>query len=165
MRNTPGPATCFEVRTEPLTRERVLAAFGEQAGEIELLDFSRFPVPAGDIEFLLPPAAGDKPVLCRGRVRYSANRSMPIWARVKLPAAARADVARGETVDVEVVSGAAQLRFQARAETAGKQGETVVLTNPANGRRFSGRVREKGKVIVDAEHNVRSDTGRSGAGR
>lgn len=59
-------------------------------------------------------------------------------------------VQRGDTVTVDVSSGAARLTFQARAESAGRAGDTVLVRNPANGRRFRARVVGQGAVAVDA---------------
>jgi len=58
------------------------------------------------------------------------------------------DVQRGDKVAVIVVSGAIQLKFDAETESAGHIGETVIVKNPENGRRFVARVEEKGKVVV-----------------
>jgi flagella basal body P-ring formation protein FlgA len=58
-------------------------------------------------------------------------------------------VLRGETVVVEVVSGAAHLKLEARAETPGAIGDTIVVTNPVSKRRFSARVEAKGRAVVD----------------
>ncbi len=218
---------CVERGSQTLTRESVEAALRAalakepQAGmpvpRLEVLEFSRYPVPTGELEFTragLPaaPRSGSA-VIWRGHVRYGDNRSLPVWARVKLavsgegmiaagslsagrpieahqvrrgsvewfplseaPAAEAGllvgriprraipagtailpsalqpapEVGRGETVTVEVSSGAAQLRLQARAESSGSAGDAVLLRNPSTGRTFSGRVEGVGKVTVDA---------------
>jgi flagella basal body P-ring formation protein FlgA len=218
---------CVERRTQKLTRESVEAALraalrsaaapGAPEVRLEVLDFSRYPAPPGELEFAraglpAPPRPG-VPVVWRGHVRYGNHRSLPVWARVRLavagdgmiaaeslsagkpieehqvrrrglewfpfseaparemgevvgriprraiPAGAPIrsselepahEVERGESVTVEVLSGAAQLRFQARAESSGSAGDAVLLRNPSNGRTFSGRVEGAGKVTVDA---------------
>jgi len=58
------------------------------------------------------------------------------------------EVQRGEKVLVTVLSGAVQLKFDAETESAGHIGETIIVKNPENGRRFVARVEEKGKVVV-----------------
>ncbi len=220
-----APGLCVERAMERLTEERVLAALRTAAGNpearIELVEFSRYPVPRGDLEFArtgyTPPPEGAKvPVVWRGKLKYAGSRSLPVWARVRisvpgkrlvaaedLPAgrpiqasqvrveaaglplfadpglqsaeaaagrvprrAIRAgapvpagileapnEVERGETVTVEVTSGAAQLSLKAKAETAGRKGDLVMLRNPDNGRRFQGRVEGQGKVTIDAKQN------------
>ena len=58
------------------------------------------------------------------------------------------EVARGDVVNVEVRSGAAYLSFEARAETNGAKGATILVRNPKSGRDFRAQVVEKGKVVV-----------------
>lgn len=58
------------------------------------------------------------------------------------------DIQRGDKVAVRVVSGNVLLTFQAEAVSAAHVGETVIVLNPENGRRFVARVEDKGKVIV-----------------
>lgn len=222
----PVTGICVERAVEQLTEERILAALraavGSEQARVELLAFSRYPVPRGELEFarsgFLPSPAGAKaPVVWRGRLRYAGNRSLPVWARVRvsmagqrlvaaeiLPAgqaiqpsqvrveaaelspfaeagmesfaqiagrvprrsirageavAAKAlvvppAVARGDTVSVEVSSGAAQLKLKARAESAGQPGDVILLRNPENGQRFQARVSHPGKVTIDAKQNT-----------
>ncbi len=221
---TPASAEmCFERAMEKLTGERVFSAIREAVGRrdarIEVVDFSRYPVPRGLLEFprsgvSAPPAAtAPAPVVWRGRVRYDGSRSVPVWARVKILVpcmrvvaaenlaagrpigsaqarlepgerfpfseapldsleqvlgkaprrslrvgtvlfagllAAPREVERGEEVAVEVLSGAAQLRFRGRAESAGRAGDVIVVKNPASGRRFAARVEGERRVVVDA---------------
>lgn len=218
-----APNICVERVADKLTKERVLAALeaalANSQARVELLDFSRYPVPPGEIEFprsgFVPPLAGAKtPVVWRGRLRYADHRSLPLWARVRVsvagkrvvavqnlpanrpiqssqvrvetaelsPFAAAAiesleqiagrvprrtiragepltaklltvppAVAQGEIVQVEVSSGAAQLSLSARAESSGRPGDTILLRNLDNGRRFPARVEGQGKVKVDAK--------------
>jgi flagella basal body P-ring formation protein FlgA len=58
------------------------------------------------------------------------------------------DVARGDTVQVEVVAGAARLQVEGRAESSGAVGDRVVVRNPESGKRFPAVVEGKGKVSV-----------------
>ncbi len=57
-------------------------------------------------------------------------------------------VVRGSTVEVTVQSGAAVLRFSAPAEGSARAGESVLVRNPLNGRRFRAVVEGANKVIV-----------------
>jgi len=92
-----------------------------------------------------------------GRIpRRAIVAGTPLPASLLLPAH---EIGRGETVDVEVSSGAAQLRFQARAESSGNAGDSVLLRNPSTGRTFSGRVEARGKVVVNADTFDRSGGG------
>jgi flagella basal body P-ring formation protein FlgA len=60
------------------------------------------------------------------------------------------DVARGDTVRVEVRNGGAVLAFEGQAEAPGAIGEKIPVRNPASQKRFLARVEGKGKVAVDA---------------
>lgn len=153
----PQPTTvCFERSAEPLTEERVTEELRKAlAGENwTLVDFSHYPVPRGEIDFLVPPRlAGNVPVILRGRIRYGDNHSFPCWARVKIAKPPR-EVERGDMVAVEVTSGGALVKFEARAESGGALGETVVLRNPATKICFSALVAGKGKVTLDAKQDA-----------
>ncbi|MBZ5575923.1 MAG: flagellar basal body P-ring formation chaperone FlgA [Acidobacteriia bacterium] len=79
-----------------------------------------------------------------------------ILAGARVPAQilhAAPDVAPGDTVTVEVWSGAAYLRFEARAEGAARVGQRVALRNPVSGKRFFARVEAKGRVSVGKEES------------
>ena len=60
------------------------------------------------------------------------------------------DVHQGETVEVEVASGNARLRFEGRAAGSGSIGATIPVINPTSSKRFQARIEEKGKVLVEA---------------
>jgi hypothetical protein len=162
----PGAAACFERRLEPLDRERVLAALApalrNTKGTWELLEVSRYPAPPGGLEFLEPRrVVSGVPVVVRGWVRYAPNRSFPVWARVRITQPPRA-VEPGAMVAVEVPCGGALLKLEARAETGGETGETVVVRNPATKVRFSARVAGPGKVTVDAKISSKNPGARPG---
>ena len=57
-------------------------------------------------------------------------------------------VQRGESVRVTAISGAAELRLEAIAENAGRQGDVISLKNPRTGRVFRARVDGKGQALV-----------------
>lgn len=58
------------------------------------------------------------------------------------------DVKRGDKVAVTVTSGGVVLTFEAEMESTGHIGESVIVLNPENGKRFVARVEDKGKVAV-----------------
>jgi flagella basal body P-ring formation protein FlgA len=83
---TPLAEICFERATELLTAEKLLpvlkTALGIENAEISILDFSRYGVPAGALQF---NAAGLTPAgIWRGRVSYDDNRSVSIWVKVQI---------------------------------------------------------------------------------
>src|SRR6266481_4496439 len=84
---------CFERKLEALTQEQILGALREalpEEAQVELIDFSHARVPKGPLEFArsgLTPARASSPrdaAIWRGRVRYSAANSVPVWARVRV---------------------------------------------------------------------------------
>jgi flagella basal body P-ring formation protein FlgA len=84
---------CFEWPLEPLTDERISAALREAAkdesAEVEITDRMNTPVPAGKLEFTIPPgsaAASSSAPLWRGRIQYGSDQDFRIWvhARVKV---------------------------------------------------------------------------------
>lgn len=83
---TPAPQLCFERATELLTAARILPVLQKSAGiegaTIQILDFTRTGVPPGTLEF---PRSGlnSNGVWC-GHVTYSENRTIPVWARVRI---------------------------------------------------------------------------------
>ena len=218
----PVPEICFERVLEPLRTERILevmrTALPPGEARLELLDFSRHPVPRGELKFpwsglrATAAAGSDSGRLWRGHVKYSGNRTAPVWARVKistltarvvaarnLPAGRPIEAAelrvesgdefpfgepslnsfehavgrlprrliragqpvrasllllpkeieRGDQVAVEVSSGGAQLRFNARAESGGHTGDAILVKNPVSRRNFRARVEKKGKVVLN----------------
>jgi flagella basal body P-ring formation protein FlgA len=177
---------------------------------IELIDFSRWPVPAGTVEF---PLSGLRQGYWRGSVLYGGSQRFAIWAQVKLRVAARRVVAaqdlaagrpiepsalrlesfdvtpgaglypgsiaeaagklprrgipagiairsewlelpplvaRGETVKVEVRSGAAVIQLDGRALAAGAAGQSIPVLNPATGKNFRARIQGPGHVLVES---------------
>jgi flagella basal body P-ring formation protein FlgA len=57
-------------------------------------------------------------------------------------------VQRGDLVDVTAISGAAQLRMPAVAESQGRQGDTISVKNPRTGKIFRARIEGKDKALV-----------------
>lgn len=61
------------------------------------------------------------------------------------------DVSRGDLVEVEVHSGAARLVLTARAESGGRDGETISVRNLESNKLFSAQVAGKGRAIVETD--------------
>jgi flagella basal body P-ring formation protein FlgA len=59
------------------------------------------------------------------------------------------DVERGQTVMVEVHSGGAVLKLEAKAESAGHRGDTVSVRNATSGMLFRAEIEGKGRVLVN----------------
>ncbi|MCC6585899.1 MAG: flagellar basal body P-ring formation protein FlgA [Bryobacterales bacterium] len=49
-------------------------------------------------------------------------------------------IEKGQTVDVDVVSGAARIKFTATAQTSARQGDRIILENPTTHRRFTAKL-------------------------
>ena len=145
---------CVERSSEPLTA-RLLQPVLDAAMDgtpVTISEFSHYPIPHGTIEFAhanLTPSG-----FWKGRVTYVANHSVPIWVKLQMGSGSAVKgksraVERGEKINVEVTSGAARLVFEAVAETAGRQGEWVLVRNPENGHMFQAKVLGDGKVVIN----------------
>jgi flagella basal body P-ring formation protein FlgA len=114
--DSPMAAVCFERATEVLAAQRVVAALRSALdapeAKVELADFSRQPVPRGELEFRRAGLASprntrpDEPVLWRGVVRYGDRRSVSVWARVRIRASRRQvialrDLAPGQPIQAQ----------------------------------------------------------------
>lgn len=114
----PEEAICFEIPTAPLDEAVVLAAMKSELPphtNVDLVELSRHPVPIGRVSFrnsALPTSFSAPPetaLLWRGRVQYTREASVAIWAKVKLSrtvtlAVAARDLGRGHELspsDVE----------------------------------------------------------------
>ncbi len=60
------------------------------------------------------------------------------------------DVERGQMVEVEVRSGAARLKLEGRAQSAGRTGDAIRVRNLSTGKSFSAHVSAKGQVVLSA---------------
>lgn len=103
---------CFVRQVQPLSPEAIVEALARLLPpdtEIELADYSRYPVPAGDLQFTAAPAhaassLSNTAILWRGAVRSPGGRSTPVWARVRLSRSqklwiARRDLAAGRPIE------------------------------------------------------------------
>jgi len=66
------------------------------------------------------------------------------------------EVQRGDTVQVEVKSGAALLKLEGTAESTGRHGEPIRVHTLVNGKTFSARVTGKDRVVVATTVESRS---------
>ncbi|MCC6389694.1 MAG: flagellar basal body P-ring formation protein FlgA [Bryobacterales bacterium] len=77
---------------ESLLRESLRKAIQDDTVSIEILDFSRYPLPEGQLEFLRsglmasPSARPERAVLWRGRVLSDGRRTTPVWVRLRMHA-------------------------------------------------------------------------------
>lgn len=67
------------------------------------------------------------------------------------------EVSRGETVHVEVRSGKAVLNLEAKAEIAGRRGDTIPMRNLSSGKPFRGRIVGAGRVLVECPSSETSE--------
>ena len=105
---------CVERKTSPLDPARVLETLRRELprARIEIVEYSRQPVPEGDLEFPLAglrgtPADG----FWSGWVRYAGNRKFPVWAKVKAVVAETRVVAVAALIPGRPIA-AGQLRLE-----------------------------------------------------
>ncbi len=92
--DTAIPSVCVQRAVRPIDRGEMnaalVAALGVADANLNLLGFSNQLIPAGHLEFAVaglnkPPAdAPDTPVIWRGRLVYDGNRSLAVWAKVRI---------------------------------------------------------------------------------
>jgi len=86
----PGKQACFMRSVETLTRERVEAALRASipAARIEVVEFSRQPIPPGDLRFPVSGLPADEaarsPLLWHGAVSAPGQSDFPVWAKVRI---------------------------------------------------------------------------------
>ena len=86
----PGAEACFARPLETLTPDRIAAALQKvmPAAHIEIVDFSRQPIPPGELRF--PPSglqvdpSSRAPRLWRGAVCAPGRDDFPLWAKVRV---------------------------------------------------------------------------------
>lgn len=104
---------CFERLAQRIEPEQMklamAAALTVNKDQIEIVDFSRYSMASGRIEFprsglATPPlAAPDTPVFWRGHVVFDTGRSAPIWAKVKVLVEVTVIVAAGNINQGQVI--------------------------------------------------------------
>lgn len=89
----PPAEFCVERPTAPLVPEvlqaSLAAATGDPQARVQLLDWSRYPVPQGPLEFLRASAVSEgtgpeSAVLWKGFVRYGEHGRFSVWARARI---------------------------------------------------------------------------------
>lgn len=71
-------------------RAALVAALGIPDAQLDILEFSNVPLPAGRLEFQRsalnqpPPGAPETPVIWRARLVYDGRHSATVWARVRI---------------------------------------------------------------------------------
>jgi flagella basal body P-ring formation protein FlgA len=113
------PNVCVERAVRPISREEMksalVAALGTADTELELIEFSEQPAPPGRLEFRRaglnkpPLLAPEAPVLWRGRLIYDGQRSVMVWARVKITVD-RVVLVASEDIAIGAVLGAGQIQ-------------------------------------------------------
>ena len=85
-----------------------------------------------------------------GAVGLVARRALPAFSVLTATMLeAPNDVERGQTVAVEVHSGGAVVKAEAKAESAGHRGETIPVRNITSGTLFRAEIEGKGRVLVN----------------
>jgi flagella basal body P-ring formation protein FlgA len=113
----PQATACVTRRLETLTRQRVQEAVRQALPQahIAVLEFSRQPVPAGDLQFpLCGLQAGYRsgaPLLWRGHVSQSGHDDFPVWAKVRMEISGQRAIA-GEALPAGQPITRAQLRLE-----------------------------------------------------
>lgn len=84
---------CFEWPAQTLSQAILALAMARvlecDAGAIEIVEYSRYPAPPGELIFAredlaVVPGSGGRLQLWRGFIRYGAGRRFPVWARVRI---------------------------------------------------------------------------------
>lgn len=108
---------CVRRISELLGEERVLSALRAalpSEATVELVEYSRRPVPVGELDFSLAGLSSpgrvepDRATLWRGTLRYGNHRSVSVWARVRVSVPRRqvvavCDLSPGHTITAEDV--------------------------------------------------------------
>jgi flagella basal body P-ring formation protein FlgA len=84
-----------------------------------------------------PPPVRDRGALTRTVAARHLTAQEPIYQSLLVR---KPDVEAGRLVELKVVNGGAQLRFQAKATASAHVGERVAVTNPSTGKRIEGQV-------------------------
>jgi flagella basal body P-ring formation protein FlgA len=113
------PSVCVERAVRRISREEMkaalVAALGMADAELDLIEFSQKPAPLGRLEFSRdglnkpPLLAPDAPVLWRGRLVSDGQRSVMIWAKVKI-SVDRVVLVASEDIVMKTLVGADQIK-------------------------------------------------------
>ncbi|HLJ46796.1 MAG TPA: flagellar basal body P-ring formation chaperone FlgA [Bryobacteraceae bacterium] len=97
------PSICFERAVQPLSadplQKALEAGLNLPGASIEIVDYSRDPVPSGQLDF---PRSGlgtpsryepDTPIIWRGRLKYAQHSTIAVWVKVRISLMCQAVVA------------------------------------------------------------------------
>ncbi len=162
------PSVCVERAVRALSRDELLvamqAALGIKGARVEILEFGGQPAPPGHLEFQRatlprPRAEGStSDVVWRGRLVYDGQRSVTVWARVRVTAEERIqvaarDIAAGTVIEASQVQ-EIQVRqfpfpesFPSREQVVGKLARRSI----AAGQRFTGDALAESKDVRAGE--------------
>ncbi len=128
------------------TVDRVVAAQGLPGGE---------PVAASQVRmestemFPVDDDVAQSPDQVVGRIPW---RTIPAGRELHLSqTAAPLEVRRGDSVEVEVESGATRLSITGRAESAGRLGDVIPIRNLSSNKIFQARIAARGKARIDTD--------------
>lgn len=163
--------TCFVREAIPLNAEDIQKAMQLAIGggaEIEVVEFSRYSLPAGRLEFRLsgasrisPVMADDTPIFWRGRlVPESGSHSFPVWAkaRITLPRmtlAAKTELPQGHVLVAEDISTTPAQRSPFRDEFVLKAEAAIgkkLKRGMKAGEPFAAASLEEPKVVMEGEY-------------
>jgi flagella basal body P-ring formation protein FlgA len=174
------PSVCVERAAYPIDPEqldRVLqTALGVPAAHLVVLDFSRQPVPAGRMEFSIsglnkpPDDAPSSPIIWRGRLVYEGQRSLSIWAKVRVTVERGALIA-SEQIPAGSEVGAGQVEMRVAEEfpfslpaldsVSQAVGKTTRRTIPAGQRIAAAALMETSDVVRGATVRVEAIDGQA----
>jgi flagella basal body P-ring formation protein FlgA len=158
VENEPVADVCVERPVNPLNATDLSAVLAEAAGipdaRIELLDYSRQPVPRGRLEFHwnaigAPPAGNpDIPIIWRGRLNYDGQHSLAVWAKVRISVERPVVVAAADLIPGHEIE-AGQIRLVQMPAFPSRSGFLEML-EPALGKTVNRQVRAGQKLSAAA---------------
>ena len=148
---------CVERASELLTEARLRAAMepvlSNQDVQIDIVDFSRYPVPIGELEFALsglPRPSSSRPdaaVIWRGRVKFDERRTMTIWASVRISSeGAWVEAATPIAANMEIRADQVVLKS---GRVYGLQAKSIADVNELIGRRLARSARAGQRITAD----------------
>jgi flagella basal body P-ring formation protein FlgA len=161
------PSVCVERAVQPLSRDDLVdamqAGLGIAGARVELLEFGGQPAPPGRLEFRRatlprPAEAPAGAVVWRGRLVYDGQRSVSVWAKVRITAEQRILVAAqnvpaGTVIRADQVQEIQRWEFPfpgpapSREQVVGK----VALRSIAAGQRFTPQALAEAKDVRPGE--------------
>ncbi len=124
--------------TRLVAAEAIRAGTVINANQVRVESSRGFP-PSADLATSVDQVAG-----------HVAIRNIDAGAEIRLNQTDRPkDIKRGDTVAIEVRSGAAHLAFTAKSESDGRVGDLIAVRNPRSNKIFQARVDGKDRALVD----------------